>query len=854
MDSSISSSSDLHRQSSYVGLRDWVLDNGPWHIQNKPLFLRSWSPEGLSYLASALGNPLYMDTITTSRERLEYVKVCVEIEAGVTIPESIQVILKDGSYVNVRVHVPWLPKFCAKCKTFGHHVNSCIDVRQPHQKSKEVQVWRKKDSKGTETVSKGSLHVTVITDTGTANAPIEISQSSTLPPDSICNPKGLLVGNTVERIVLALQENNMPNLMRKLSDASVSLELSDSVSTVHERVPTDGFIHTQSTDQSSDFPTLQDSLKKKQKGRKKRGYWFFNFWNVRGINNPRKQLKVLKRLFSCEVDIFCLMESRIRSVNSVSFTSALSDDWYFVGNYDFIEGGYWPLLLAGWGDFNIIAKAEESSDFDIMGIHCTLDMKDFQDCLEDLELMDHPFLGPLFTWSNKQEGSFLARKLDRILVNDQWMVDFPDSFVEFKAEGVSDHCLGMLWTHKGIMAKKPRPFKFYNIWSGHEKFLDVVRDSWQHQYGGDVMCCLFNKLKRLKHVLKQFNSKFFVDISGRVKAKRAKLEQIRIFNLAQFNQRRIEEEMKVHTDLVDLKVAEAAFYRQKAKVHWLREGDLNTKFFHQRVLSNKKKNSIRVIKSEDGCSAVALKDLLNYSLPEDADTLLTKDVTDLEIKEALFKQGVYKSPCPNGYTSGFFKSAWSIVGSDFIADVRILVNRLTPFFPGMISYNQSAFVKGKSIVDNTLLAQNIVKDYSRKGLSPRCVVKIDIHKYFDSINWDFLLTVFEAMGFSEVFCHWIRVCITTPKYYVCLNDSLVGYFKGARGIRQGDPLFPYLFVMVMNVLSAMLNKAAKHGIFKFHLKCRRISLTHLSFADDLLVFCHGSLESILGVQCILEGF
>ncbi|XP_039004068.1 uncharacterized protein LOC120131027 [Hibiscus syriacus] len=599
-----------------------------------------------------------------------------------------------------------------------------------------------------------------------------------------------------------------------------------------------------------------------------------------GINNPLKQLKVLRRFDACGVDVICVMESRIKRVNSDRFSNALAGDWNFAENYDFVEGGrlwiFWRkhllftvlrccdqaitiigavdghmttiIAIYGSGDFNIIAKLEESSDFDVMGVHCTPDIKDFQECLEGLYLIDHPFLRPLFTLSNKQDDSYLARKLDRILVNDQWLLDFLDSFVEYKARG--------------------------------------------SQCAGSAMSYFFNKLRRLKPLLKELNNEFFCDISGRVRAKRSEWEQIQTFNLAHTTQRRTDEERRVHFELVDLETAEAIFYKQKAKAHWLRDGDLNTKFFHHKVQANKKRNTIRVIKSEDEqlfesfkdmaaelCSARNLKDLINVCLSDGADVYLTKEVSDVEIKEALFRKGNDKSPGPNGYTIGFFKAAWSIVGSDFTSAVRyffqtsyllpafnstalvlvpkfpnatlakefrpisccsvvyktitrILVDRLTTYFPGLISHNQSAFVKGRNIVDNTLLAQEIVKGYSKKNLSPRCTVKIDLQKAFDSVNWDFLLSVLGAMGLPD----------------------FSGYFKGARGIRQRDSLSPCLFVIVINVLSSLLNAAAKRGIFRYHPKCKRVSLTHLCFADDLLVFCHGSLESVLGVQSTLEVF
>jgi len=100
------------------------------------------------------------------------------------------------------------------------------------------------------------------------------------------------------------------------------------------------------------------------------------------------------------------------------------------------------------------------------------------------------------------------------------------------------------------------------------------------------------------------------------------------------------------------------------------------------------------------------------------------------------------------------------------------------------------------------------------------------------------------MNFPAVFIHWLKLCITTASFSVQVNGDLAGYFQSARGLRQGCSLSPYLFVISMDVLSKMLDKAAGAHKFGFHPHCQRLKLTHLSFADDLMVLTDGKVRSI----------
>ncbi|XVF56970.1 hypothetical protein PTKIN_Ptkin06aG0164300 [Pterospermum kingtungense] len=135
-------------------IRDRILESGPWHIQNRPLFLRKWEPgletlsfdlqkvllwvhlvnvpleafnrQGLSYISSAIGTPLYMDRITATQQRLAYAKVCVEVDALKEIPKTINVEMREGRVIQVKVDIPWYPQRCQHCKIFGHNTKSCV--------------------------------------------------------------------------------------------------------------------------------------------------------------------------------------------------------------------------------------------------------------------------------------------------------------------------------------------------------------------------------------------------------------------------------------------------------------------------------------------------------------------------------------------------------------------------------------------------------------------------------------------------------------------------------------------------------------------------------------------------------
>lgn len=185
---------------------------------------------------------------------------------------------------------------------------------------------------------------------------------------------------------------------------------------------------------------------------------------------------------------------------------------------------------------------------------------------------------------------------------------------------------------------------------------------------------------------------------------------------------------------------------------------------------------------------------------------------------------------------------------------KIISNRLKCVLPDVVLPNQTAFVKDRLLLENVLLASEVLNGYHSKKSSLRIALKIDISKAFDSVRWDFILIALHAYNIPANIISAIKACITTPAFSLSINGVTAGYFKGRTGLRQGDPLSPVLFVLVMNVLSIMLDNAAKAGIFDYHPGCSHIQLTHLAFADDLLIFSDGSEKSLAGVFSILSQF
>jgi hypothetical protein len=186
---------------------------------------------------------------------------------------------------------------------------------------------------------------------------------------------------------------------------------------------------------------------------------------------------------------------------------------------------------------------------------------------------------------------------------------------------------------------------------------------------------------------------------------------------------------------------------------------------------------------------------------------------------------------------------------------KVLANRMKKMLNYIISQNQSAFLPGRLITDNIIVAFEALHSMKTrlKGRQGYMALKLDMSKAYDRVEWVFLETIMRRLGFNDKWVDLIMVCVRTVTYSVLINGVPHGLIKPTRGIRQGDPLSPYLFILCAEGLSSILHKAEREGrISGLAIATRGTKINHLFFADDSFLFCKANFVEWGNVQEILD--
>ena len=174
---------------------------------------------------------------------------------------------------------------------------------------------------------------------------------------------------------------------------------------------------------------------------------------------------------------------------------------------------------------------------------------------------------------------------------------------------------------------------------------------------------------------------------------------------------------------------------------------------------------------------------------------------------------------------------------------KVLANRLKKLVPSIITEHQSAFTNDRLIYDNVLVAfetLHSLQNYKSKTHS-FMAIKLDMSKAYDRVDWDFLEKLMRNMGFNERWIHLIMGCVKMVSYSVLVNREPCGLIQPTRGIRQGDLVSPFLFLLCTEGLNGLIKRAENNGEIHGFSLCRKgPKLSHLLFADDSLLFLQGN--------------
>ncbi|GKB53018.1 RNA-directed DNA polymerase, eukaryota, reverse transcriptase zinc-binding domain protein, partial [Tanacetum coccineum] len=433
------------------------------------------------------------------------------------------------------------------------------------------------------------------------------------------------------------------------------------------------------------------------------------------------------------------------------------------------------------------------------------------------------------------------------------MKDFKCRVNSIEVEDVKSSGLFFTWTknlQKCVKAKR-KPFKFANFITEKEEFMSIVNQVWG---GMDAGCKMFRTVKNMRSLKKHLKDLAWKngDVFENVKKLRESVKEIqqRIDKDPRNNNLRSEEAVILKEYSKAMKEEELILY-QKAKVKWLSVGDRNNAYFHKAIKSRQQRNRIDVVCDEFGKrfegSEVAeqfvshfqkffgkskevekvsdMERLLQNKLSNEDAAFMIREVCDEEIKSVVgkdvclaVKEFFGSGKILKEINSTLISLVPKIQTPQRVSDFRpiaccnviykciskILTEMIKGCLDKLVSKNQSALIPNRHIQDNIMLAQELFKGYDRKMGPKRVALKVDIQKAYDTVNWQFLEDILRGFGFHSKMVNWIMKCVTTTSFSICVNEDGCGYFKGGRGLRQGDPMSPYLFTLVMDILTMII--------------------------------------------------
>ncbi|GKV35665.1 hypothetical protein SLEP1_g43906 [Rubroshorea leprosula] len=280
---------------------------------------------------------------------------------------------------------------------------------------------------------------------------------------------------------------------------------------------------------------------------------------------------------------------------------------------------------------------------------------------------------------------------------------------------------------------------------------------------------------------------------------------------------------------------------------------------------------------------------------------LSASFSEDEIKKAVWDCSSSKAPGPDGFNFRFFREFWetikkdvvgflqefqkygklvsglnasfitlipkvsnpqkieeyrpiSLIGAMYKIVAKLLANRLKEVISYVIGEHQMAFVEGRQLTEAVVMANEIIDEARKKNLNS-FILKMDFEKAYDKVSWSFLDYMMSRFGFDKTWRGWILECLQTSSVSVLVNGSPTREFTVSRGLKQGDPLSPFLFLMVAEGLNGLIHSAIRKNLFQgVAVGYNGVSFSHIQFADDTILFGKATESNVWAAKCILRSF
>eukprot|EP00253_Pinus_taeda_P033725 PITA_33725 len=512
------------------------------------------------------------------------------------------------------------------------------------------------------------------------------------------------------------------------------------------------------------------------------------------------------------------------------------------------------------------------------------------------------------TWRNRRVGDDrIAKRLDRFLVAESLTSKVPMIRQWVEELGNSDHSPIFL-DLTNPPPKPPAPFKFNSAWLQDPTFCKLFNETWIHHdqnVGMDKSFLFMENLKILKKATISWAKDKKLKKNEEMSRIREEVKQMESMEIdgysSQVSRDRILLLEKQQNKILLEKEEE---WRIKSRAIWLKAGDENTRFFHNFAKGRKSANTIWRLKDEEGREVSSFPELsglgkrhfqnifadqgeatiaevfrIVQSFPrfveedeaEDLTILVSKEEIEAamklmeitEVVEESRQKGVIYRPfnltfialIPKKDDPESFEDFRPISLCNCIYKIisKVIALRIAPILSRNISMEQFGFLDGRQIHEAIGVAQEVihsVKMKKKKGV----VLKIDLSKAYDRISWLYLRMLLTHVGFSYPFVSWIMGYITNVIFAVLVNGVASSFFNSQRGLRQGCPLSPLLFLLVAEGLSRLIHKARREEKVKGIEVAINLYITHLLFVDDILIFTNGNYNELKEFKCIFYLF